>query len=181
MRLALISTLAAVVALTAAEPPARPAASFSVSRPGAAPFTLAQYRGKIVLLAFIETHCSHCQKLTGFLNEMAPKFAPRGVQVLECAFNEDAPGDLANFQRQFRPSFPLGYSDRGAVLAFLQIPMLDPHPLYVPHLVFLDRKGMIRGDIAGESAFMRQFETNIPAELEKLLQPPAKASAAVKK
>lgn len=181
MRLALITSLAAVAALTAAEPPARLAAPFSIARPGAAPLQLSQYRGKIVLLAFIDTHCSHCQKLTGFLNEMAPKFAPRGVEVLECAFNEDAPGDLANFQRQFRPAFPIGYSDRGAVLAFLQIPMLDPRPLYVPHLVFLDRKGMIRGDIAGESAFMRQFETNIPAELEKLLQPPAKASSSGKK
>ena len=180
MRIAILASLA-VLSLTAADAPARLAAPFSILRPGAQPLELSQYRGKVVLLAFIDTHCSHCQKLTTFLDDMAPKFAPRGVQVLECAFNDDASSDLPNFLRQFRPPFPVGYNARGPVVSFLQIPILDPRPLYVPHLVFLDRKGMIRGDIPGESDFMKDFERNIPAELEKLLKVPVRKTSTVKK
>lgn len=170
MRLAVLLTLAAALA---AAP--RLAPSFSILRPGAPPLDLAHYRGKVVLLVFIDTHCPHCQKLTNFLNEMAPKYSARGVQVIECAFNDDASADLADFQQRFHPPFPVGYSARAAVMAFLQIPLMDPHPLYVPHLVFLDRRGMIRTEVAGESEFMKQAEANIPVELDKMLRVAATA------
>ena len=147
----------------------RPSPPFSILQPaGNAPIELGHYRGKIVVLAFIDTHCPHCQKLTNFLNEMAPRYAARGVQVIECAFNDDAQNSLSGFIQQFHPAFPVGYSGRAAVMAYLQIPIMDPHPLYVPHMVFLDRRGVIRTDAAGESDFMKQPEVNIPAELEKI-------------
>jgi hypothetical protein len=62
-------------------------------------------------------------------------------------------------------------------MSYLQIPLLDPHPLYVPHMVFLDRSGVIRADYAGESEFMKQPETNIPAEFEKLLKAPVSSAS----
>lgn len=148
----------------------RPSPPFSILRPGAAPLQVSQLRGKVVALVFIDTHCPHCQKLTNFLSEIAPKYAARGAQIVECAFNSDAQSSLAEFKQQFHPPFPVGYSNQAAVMAYLQISLLDPHPLYVPHIVFLDRRGAIRADVAGESDFMRQPEVNIPAELDKLLQ-----------
>jgi|SRR5579863_2139284 len=178
MRTAFPAILAgsAAILLSAADG-ARPSPEFNILRPGAAPLHLTQYRGKVVVLVFIDTHCPHCQKLTNFLDELAPKYAARGVQVLECAFNDDAQYSLADFQNQFHPPFPVGYSNRAAVMSYLHIPVLDPHPLYVPHIVFLDRRGIIRADEAGESDFMKQAETKIPAELDKLLRagaPPKK-------
>lgn len=179
MRTAFLLSLCAAAAALAADAPSplRPSPPFQILRPGAAPLELGQYKGKVVMLAFIDTHCPHCQKLTNFLSEMAPKYSSRGVQVIECAFNEDAPASIGVFLQQFHPPFPVGYSNRAAVMAYLQIPLMDPHPLYVPHLVFLDRKGIIRGDVAGESDFMKQPETNIPAELEKLLKAPVSSTA----
>jgi peroxiredoxin len=176
MRTAVLLLLAATV-LPAADS-ARPSPPFAILRRGAPPLELSHYRGKVVALAFIDTHCPHCQKLTNFLNEMAPKYAARGVQVLECAFNEDAQYSLAEFQQQFHPPFPVGYSNRAAVLAYLRISLLDPHPLYVPHLVFLDRRGIIRAEVAGESDFMKQPEVNIPAQLERMLKASAAAGTA---
>ena len=155
----------------------RPSPPFSILRPGAAPLEIAGLRGKIVALVFIDTHCPHCQKLTNLLSELAPKYAGRGVQIVECAFNSDAQASLAQFQQQFHPPFPVGYSNHAAVMAYLQIPLLDPHPLYVPHMVFLDRRGVIRADVAGESDFMKQPEVNIPAELDKLLRSAAPRTA----
>src|SRR5579863_1742123 len=97
--------LSTSLAILAADP-ARPSPPFSILRPGAAPIELSLYRGKIVALAFIDTHCPHCQKLTTFLNDLAGRYAARGVQVLECAFNEDAQNSLGAFQQQFHPAFP---------------------------------------------------------------------------
>jgi len=56
------------------------------------------------------------------------------------------------------------------VMSYLQRSILDTRPLYVPHMVFLDRRGMIRADYPGESDFFKDQATNIRAELEKLLK-----------
>jgi hypothetical protein len=55
-------------------------------------------------------------------------------------------------------------------MSYLQYSIIDARPLYVPHLVFLDRSGVIRGDYAGESAFFKDAGTSIRAELERMLK-----------
>jgi peroxiredoxin len=149
---------------------ARVSPAFTIERPGAAPLTLAQYRGKVVLAAFIDTNCPHCQALTGVLSAISREYAPKGVQVLECAFNDGAKDKVAEFVRNYNPSFPVGFSERPKVMAYLQYTTTDERPLYVPHLVFLDRRGVIRQDVPGEAPFMQNPEANIRAELDKLLK-----------
>ena len=43
-----------------------------------------------MVLALIHTTCSHCQQFTVVMNILAREYTPRGVQFLECAFNDDA-------------------------------------------------------------------------------------------
>jgi hypothetical protein len=52
---------------------------------------------------------------------------------------------------------------------------------YVPHMVFLDRQGVVRGDFPGESPFMTQPEVNVRTELDQLLKASPSTSAAVHK
>jgi thiol-disulfide isomerase/thioredoxin len=175
MRTAIPVFLCAMSALTAvaADPP-RPSPPLAIQRLDAPAVQVTQYRGKVVALAFISTTCPHCQELTKLLGPLSREYALRGVQVLGCAFNDDAKQTMAGFLQQFRPPFPVGWTNHDAVLAYLQRTILDPRPLYVPHMVFLDRRGMIRADYAGESDFFKDPATNVRAELEKLLNPPAK-------
>jgi thiol-disulfide isomerase/thioredoxin len=149
---------------------ARVSPPFTILRQGKPPLALSQYRGKVVALAFIQTTCPHCQILTTVLNSIARDYALRGVQVLECAFNDDARRALPDFLQQFHPAFPVGWSNRATVMAYLQYTIIEPRPLYVPHMVFLDRRGVIQGDYPGESDFFRDPNTSIRAELEKLLK-----------
>jgi hypothetical protein len=163
-----------IAAFTAASPAAdtaRPSPPFSIQRTGAPPLQLSQYRGKVVALAFIYTSCSHCQQLTTELNLIARDYAPRGVHFLECAFNDDAIPALPDFLQRFTPPFPVGYSTLAAVMSYLQYTAVDPRPLYVPHMVFLDRAGVIRADYPGESTFFQNATPNIRAQLEKMLKP----------
>ena len=166
---------AAIFAAAGAEP-ARPSPPFSIQRLNEPALPLSRYRGKVVALAFISTTCPHCQALTGELNRISRDYALRGVQVLECAFNDDAVQTLPNFLGQFQPAFPVGWNNRAAVMSYLQYSIIDARPLYVPHMVFLDRGGVIRGDYPGESPFFTNAAANIRAELEKLLKAPVASS-----
>ena len=175
MRTAILTLLCAISALAAdtAEPP-RPSPALTIERLGAPALNLSQYRGKVVALAFISTTCPHCQDLTKLLGPLSREYALRGVQVLECAFNDDAQQTIAGFLQQFQPPFPVGWTSHAAVMSYLQRTILDTRPLYVPHMVFLDRRGIIQADYPGESDFFKDPATNIRAELEKLLKRPAK-------
>ncbi len=175
MRATILVFLCATSALTAmaADPP-RPSPPLAIERLGAPALELSQYRGKVVALAFISTTCPHCQDLTKLLGPLSREYALRGVQVLECAFNDDAKQTMAGFLQQFQPPFPVGWTSHAAVMSYLQRTILDTRPLYVPHMVFLDRRGMIRADYPGESDFFKDSATNVRAELEKLLKTAAK-------
>ena len=129
---------------------------------------LSQYRGKIVALALIQTTCSHCQELTTELNLIARDWAGRGVQVLECAFNDDAVATMPDFLQRFTPPFPVGYSTAAAVMSY-QYTIIDPRPLLVPQMVFIDGAGVIRAQYPGESKFFRNAGLNVRAQRDKML------------
>jgi thiol-disulfide isomerase/thioredoxin len=175
MRIAILVSLCAAPVLTAiaADAP-RLSPPLTIERLDASKVEIDQYRGKVVALAFISTTCPHCQDLTRLLVPLSREFALRGVQVLECAFNDDAKQTMAGFIQQLQPPFPVGWTNRAVVMSYLQRTILDTRPLYVPHMVFLDRRGMIQADYAGESDFFKDPATNIRAELEKLLKAAAK-------
>ena len=171
MRTTIVSLLCATVLFTgSAAEPARHSPAFSILRIGTAPLQLSQYRGKVVALAFIYTTCPHCQHLTAILNSVAKDYSARGVQVLECAFNEDAVPTMPDFLKKAEPQFPVGYAPRASVLSYLQYPAADTRLLYVPHLVFVDRAGAIRGDYPGEGSFFADPEANIRKELDRMLK-----------
>ena len=166
---------AALFAGPADQPAPRLSPPFQIQLVGRPPLPLSRFRGKIVALAFIDTNCPHCQDLTKTLIPIAHDYAGRGVQFLECAFNGGAEASVPGFIGRFAPPFPVGWSDRAPVMAYLQYSILDTRPFYVPHMVFLDRRGMIRGDFPGESDFFKTADASIRAELDKLLAPHAAA------
>jgi hypothetical protein len=98
------------------------------------------------------------------------------------AFNPDAERAVPDFIKAYKPTFPVGYVSRNAVLAFLgQSPEFE---MYVPIMSFIDRKGMIRYSHLGDDQFFTNAEKNIRAHIEELLGKPAevkKAAPAVTK
>lgn len=177
MRTILLLLWAGQAFLAAAAEPPRKSPPLTIEFVGGPPATLESFRGKVVFLAFIDTGCQHCQAMTRELAPLAREYAPKGVQFLECAFNSGVETAVPEFIRQFQPGFPVGYADRVAVYAFLQRSILDTRPLYVPHVVFLDRAGMIRSDYPGESGFAGQPAANARVELDKLLAEPVRTPA----
>jgi thiol-disulfide isomerase/thioredoxin len=164
----------------AAQTTPRPSPPLTIKLPGGGAVQLSSYRGKPVALVFVSTTCPHCQELTRELVPMAKEYGSR-VQFLECAVNDSAEKALPGFIQQYRPSFPVGFTDQLMVNDYLQRSIAQV--FYVPRIVLLDRGGVIQGDYPGESEFVKNGAANIRAELERMLKPPAagKTSAAKKK
>lgn len=174
---ALVLFCSAALTLTAAEV-GKPSPPLTIQRVGSPPIQLTQYRGKVVLLVFILTTCPHCQQLTRDLAPIAHDYEARGVQIVECAFNQGAEQAIPGFVQALQPAFPVGWADNATVMSYVGRSLMETTPFYVPHTVFLDRRGVVQGEYAGESDFMKTPDASIRAELEKLLKsaPPTTAS-----
>src|SRR5215813_3543276 len=155
-------------------------ANLTFHLPGGKAGSFTASHGKIVVCSFIFTTCPHCQQLTGALSAIARDYSAKGVAVLGIAFNDGVNDAMVQqFTDEFRPAYPVGWDDRASVFTFLQRSIMSP--LYVPHVVIIDRKGMVRGDYAGETSFMTNPGQNIRTELDKLLAAPTTAAAKTKK
>lgn len=179
--------LAAAAALFALLAPAagadlpRKAPDFSINLTGDRTLTLSQYKGKAVIMCFILTYCSHCQRTVGFLIKDQAEYGPRGLQVVASAIEESAQLALPMFLKNFSPNFPVGYNTGLSAIEFMQHPVAKIP--FMPLLAFIDRQGTIRAQYEGDdnNFFGDRHEQNLRAEIEGLLKPAAPAKSAPKK
>ena len=161
----------------------RQAPELVINLPGGKQVLLSQYRGKVVVVAFILTWCPHCQKTIGYLTKDQNAYGPRGLQVLASAIEDIARINLPKFIQQFNPPFPVGFDDQTVAINYLEHPlMLIPH---MPILAFIDRQGVIRGQYEGDDKFLAEDrqEKNLSDKIEELLKeaaPGAKKSVTKK-
>jgi len=148
---------------------------------GRGTFNLNQLRGKVVALAFIHTSCQHCQNLTRTLVPIQREYLPKGVVVVECAFNEDAPMTMGPFFKVFEPNFPVGITNDKTVKEYLGWNDKKDGILMIPHMVFIDAKGTIVQDHGENAFFGAASEKNIRDVLDKMVGKAAAPAAPAKK
>ena len=153
----------------------RPSPDFVINQGQGKQIRIGQYKGKTVVVAFILTYCSHCQKVIGVLSKAQRDYAARGLQVLASATDPVAAAALPDFMRQFAPPFPVGMNTDTEFTTYMQHPTMLM--MYMPGLVFIDRDGVIRAQYEGRDAFLEEtgVEKNIRAKIEQMLAPPAEA------
>jgi hypothetical protein len=95
------------------------------------------------------------------------------LQIVGVAFNDGSPQLVPAFIAQFQPAFPVGFATREQVRDYLE--HAPGKPSYVPELVFVDRKRVIRAQHSGTDDFFREQDKNIRALLDTLLKEPAAA------
>jgi peroxiredoxin len=171
--------IATVGMMTAAEVP-RKAPEFSIEFPDGGQKLLSQYRGKVVCLEFLYTTCPHCMAASKLTSQLLAEYGAKGFQPLGVAFNnEPVPAKtlVPAFVKENQVKYPVGYSTREAVTAFMGV---SPETrLSVPHIVFIDRKGIIRQESELMSNETLATEENMRKMIETLLKEPA--SGATKK
>lgn len=151
----------------------RPSADLAINLGQGKQVRIGQYKGKTVVVAFILTYCSHCQKVIGVLSTMQREFGARGLQVLASATEDMAAAALPGFLRQYDPPFPVGVNTTNEFVTYIQHPTMLQ--LYMPALVFIDKDGTIQTQYEGHDAFLEEtsVEKNIRARIEDMLTPAA--------
>jgi hypothetical protein len=129
---------------------------------------LSKYRGKVVALEILLTTCPHCQRCSTILNSMLAAYGSRGFQPLGAAINEGAQNLVPGYVYNLKLAFPVGVTSQEMAYDYLKV---NPNsgPLYMPTLVFIDRKGNIRAQYNGDNAFFKDEEKNIRDMIESLL------------
>jgi peroxiredoxin len=142
-RLFALASLAALCAPAwAAAPVPRKAPEFTIVEPSGKQTHLSSFRGKVVVMEFLDTTCPHCQHASLMLTMLHQQLGPRGFQPIGIAAYNNAPPQVLGFLKQFSPSYPVGVSDNDTVIKFLGFSPDDR--VMVPQIAVIDRKGVIR-------------------------------------
>jgi len=120
----------------------RKAPELTIAEPSGHSTLLSSYRGKVVVIAFINTGCPHCQHQCEMMTQLYKETKASGVQMLAVAFNDNAAALVPAFVRDFQVGFPVGSAMLDTFVNFMGFSFLD-RPV-VPQVVVIDRKGMIR-------------------------------------
>ncbi|HWC97184.1 MAG TPA: TlpA disulfide reductase family protein [Candidatus Sulfopaludibacter sp.] len=135
--LAIALSIAAVAAFAAQ----RRAPGFALPDSKMQVYDLADYRGKIVILEFMQTTCAHCAAFTGVLQQVEQKYGNK-VQILSVVkAPEDDSRKVQDFAATHRITYPILF-DAGQ-MAFSYVRSGN---LAFPHVYVIDANGDIRSD-----------------------------------
>lgn len=81
--------------------------------------TLSSFRGKVVLLEFMEPWCSHCQNMASVLDSLYAQYGSENVVFISVAgpWNGATATDAANFIRNYGTSWGYVYDSSGTVFS----------------------------------------------------------------
>jgi thiol-disulfide isomerase/thioredoxin len=145
---------------------------------GRPPLQLSSLKGKVVLVEFLLTYCSHCQKASLASETVYQELKSKGFEVIGAAINPG--GDPVAYARDLNLTFPVGTIQQDFAVAFLQFTLM--HRLQMPEVAFVNRNFEVVSQYEGNDRFFQENEIpNIRAEAMKWLTPPAAAKVAPKK
>jgi len=154
----------------------RPAAPLMVITPAGQRIHVGDLKPNVVLVKFFLTDCPHCQRSAGVIEPLYKQWKSRGLEVVAVAINPDAKTAIPEFARRFGATYPMGMGDKLMLTTFAELSAVAR--FYVPYMLLVDRKGVIRFEHpGGDQAFYNNEAQNLRAELDALLKEPVPASA----
>lgn len=167
-RTALLFSLTAVS--YAAMPPGYALPDVPITRIIGKKIDLKQYRGKALVVALISTECQDCALTIDLLNKLHTENASKGLEVVAAAGDENAGANLFAYEKLHRPQYPLGYLSKDAFLKLASLPPAE-RP-FVPILLFVDPKGMVRVKLMGDDPLMKNRDLAIRSSVRELMKEP---------
>jgi peroxiredoxin len=134
----------------------RRAPGFSLPDSSLKQYDLQDYRGKVVILDFMRTACTHCGPFSKVLAAVEKKYGDR-VQVLSIVNPPDNQKTVQQYKTQKQISTPILFDCGQVTASYLKITPQNP-TIQVPHFFVIDGEGKIREDYGYSEADHEMFE-----------------------
>jgi len=159
LTLSLLAPFGAVRAVTAVVGEAVPDLSLPALAADAETISLADYRGRVVYLDFWSSWCAPCRRTMPHLDALRRDHPREDFEVIGVNVDPRA-ADARRFLDRTPVSYPLVRDPSGRVAEAFGVEVL-------PALVVIDRSGVMRGTLVGESV---KAPGALRAALEELLE-----------
>ena len=165
MRTILAILLCTGALLTAGENSGRRAPGFALPDSKMQVVDLADYRGKIVLLDFMQTNCAHCGTFSDVLERVQQKYGGQVAILAVVNSGGDNQNTVAQYISGHRITYPVLFDAGQMAFSYLRSMRFD-----TPHAFLIDAGGTIQNDWAYSLITRDIFEANglIP-EIDSLL------------
>ena len=135
---------------------------------------LADYRGKIVVVEFMQTTCPHCATFGTVLNGLKAKYADKLTILAIANPPVDNPQTMGQFVKDHKLAYPLLFDQGQVAVSYVRASGID-----LPAVYLIDGNGMIRNSWQNSALTKDIFEGNgLAREIDKVLaeaHPPAPA------
>ena len=168
MRSVLLLLMACVGAFASGELSGRRAPGFALPDSTTKLHDPQDYRGKVLLVDFMQVDCLHCQKFSAVLEQTKAKYGDK-VAILSIVNPPSEAKGVAGFISKYKVTTPILFDCGQVAYAYIQP---KGQQVAIPHLFLIDGEGMIRNDFAFSDATLPIFEgKTLNAEIDKLLAP----------
>lgn len=129
--------------------------------------SLAELRGRPVVVFFFSTDCPHCQRAAEELAPIYAEWKERGLEILGLALNPTAEQNLGEFVAEHDVEFPVATADRQTFARFAGLSMMTR--FYYPYLIFVSPEGLkVEAHQGSDRAFFANFERSMREALRRL-------------
>jgi peroxiredoxin len=174
----IFATLLCVLAISAAEPGQR-APGFALMDSKGELHDLYDFRGKPVIVEFMQTTCPHCAAFAGTLERIQAKYGNK-IGILAIANPPDNPNSVDAFIKGHFIAYPVLFDMGQAAYSYVRKQQFD-----LPQVYLIDANGIIFNRYAYSALTKDIFEgSGLMNEIDRMLGAPAaaaKASPAKKK
>jgi peroxiredoxin len=121
------------------------------------------YKGKVLVLDFMQTQCNVCMRLADMLVQVKSKYGDK-IAVLSIMTLPDTFETADKFASAHKIPWPMLFDSGQVMMSYLKATPANP-TVHFPHLFIVDGDGTIRYDFEG-----LEDSGEISAEIDKLLK-----------
>jgi peroxiredoxin len=168
MKLTALMLLGVLTVFAAGEFSNRRAPGFSLMDTRFQQHDLGDYKGKVVIIDFMQTTCPVCNKLADTLATLKTKYGEK-MAVLSVVTLPDNFQTADAFSGKHRAGWPILFDSGQVMMSYLKMRPDGPMDVHFPHVFIVDGSGTIRDDFDGTEE-LKLTAAGLSAEIDKFLK-----------
>jgi peroxiredoxin len=167
MHFLIATTLSIVTLFAAGEFSGRRAPGFSLPDSSRKQYDPQDFRGKVLVIDFMQTACPHCAKFAGILEDARARYGDK-IAILSIVNPPSNQSTVAQFIAENKVKSPILFDCGQVTYSYLNSP--QSLNLSIPHVFLIDAQGIIANDFVYGPLTKEFFEgKGLFAEIDRLL------------